>query len=32
LREEMGIDPAPIEAFRKSGYTEQKAAQRSETQ
>ncbi len=32
LREEMGIDPAPIEAFRKSGYTKKKAAQRTETQ
>ncbi len=31
LRQEMGIDPDPIEAFRKSGYTKKKATQRSET-
>jgi L-rhamnose isomerase/sugar isomerase len=31
LREELGIDPNPLEAFRKSGYTKMKAAQRSET-
>ena len=28
LREEMGIDPDPVQAFRRSGYTEAKAEER----
>jgi L-rhamnose isomerase/sugar isomerase len=31
LREEMGLDPDPIVAFRKSGYTERVAQKRSDS-
>jgi len=31
LREEMEIDPNPLDAFRKSGYTKKKVTQRTKT-
>ena len=29
VREEMGLDPDPVEAFRRSGYSQKKAKERT---